>query len=465
MGSQGRLVIVSNRLPSVKVPSNDDERRELPVGGLVSAVRAGMEERGGLWVGWSGQYAEGVDANAPSVVSVGRIQLAAVDLPRNDVNLFYNLFSNRTLWPLLHSFPAKMIIRHDGYRSYRRINRRYAEALLTMLRRGDLVWVHDFQLMPLGHELRNLGWKGKIGYFLHTPFPPAEVFSLLPWGRELLDNLLDYDLMGLQTRRYEHNLLDTLSSELDGAIIGEVFKDGKRSLWTRVYPIGIDPDEMSQMASQAGQTAAGRFLRRISPGHQIVLGVDRLDYTKGIGQRLQTFEHVLEHYPALRGKVSMIQISAPSRSRVPEYVDERQQVDQLVGRINGRFSEAGWIPIHYLYRSYPQAELAAFYREADVCLVTPLRDGMNLVAKEYMACQGDDPGVVVLSKFCGAADTMKEALLVNPYDIEDTGAAIYHALHMPRRERLRRREALMETICEVTARDWSNSFLSDMASC
>ena len=161
----------------------------------------------------------------------------------------------------------------------------------------------------------------------------------------------------------------------------------------------------------------------------------------------------------------MIQISAPSRSRVPEYVDERQQVDQLVGRINGRFSEAGWIPIHYLYRSYPQAELAAFYREADVCLVTPLRDGMNLVAKEYMACQGDDPGVVVLSKFCGAADTMKEALLVNPYDIEDTGAAIYHALHMPRRERLRRREALMETISEVTARDWSNSFLSDLARC
>ena len=414
-------------------------------------------------MGWSGRTAERVDFTAPSVEAVGRIQLAAIDLTRSDANLFYNLFCNRTLWPLLHSFPAKMTIRHDAYRAYRRVNRRYAEVLLSILRKGDLVWVHDYHLIPLGHELRNLGWNGKIGYFLHTPFPPADVYSLLPWGRELLDMLMEYDLVGLQTKQYERNLLDALSTELDGAIIGDVFVNGGRSLWTRVYPIGVDPEDLSRMADQADQTGAGRFLRRISPDHKIVLGVDRMDYTKGIVRRLLTFEHMLEHYPALRGKVSMIQISAPSRSRVPEYVDERQQVNQLVGQINGRFSEAGWVPIHYLYRSYPQAELTAFYREANVCLVTPLRDGMNLVAKEYVACQDDDPGVVVLSRFCGAADTMKEALLVNPYDIEDTAAAIYRALHMPRRERIRRRDALMEDISEFTARVWCDSFLSDLA--
>ena len=463
MDDEGRLVAVSNRLPQIAEPATEEERQELPVGGLVSALRAALEKRGGLWLGWSGLTADAGEADGPAVSEIGRIRLAAMDLPRGEVNLFYNAFSNRTLWPLLHSFPAKMAIRHDAYRAYRRVNRRFAETLLPLLTEGDLVWVHDYHLIPLGHELRSLGWRGDLGYFLHTPFPPAEVFSLLPWARELLNMLLSYDLVGLQTRQYQQNLLDGLSTEVGGAVIGDTFTDGVRSSRVKVYPIGIDSEEIGRMAREADGTGGVRYLRRISPRHQIVLGVDRLDYTKGIAQRLMTFEHVLEHYPGLRGQVSMVQISAPSRSRVPEYAEERRQVDQVVGRINGRFSEAGWVPVHYLYRSYPQSELVAYYRQADVGLVTPLRDGMNLVAKEFVAAQGDDPGAVVLSRFCGAADTMKEALLVNPYDQEQTTRAIYQALRMPRRERLRRRDALMQGIRAFGAKQWSEAFLSDLA--
>ena len=274
---------------------------------------------------------------------------------------------------------------------------------------------------------------------------------------------MDFDLVGLQTRRYEHNLVDTLSSELRGYVIGDRFISEGRSIRTKAYPIGIDPDEIEQMTARANQTAASKFFRRLPPGQKVVLGVDRLDYTKGIVLRLLTFEHLLEHYPALRGRVIMVQISAPSRSRVPEYVEERRQVDQLVGRINGRFSEAGWVPIHYLYRSYSQDELVAFYNEADVCLVTPLRDGMNLVAKEFVAAQSEkDPGVVVLSRFCGAADSMNEALIINPYDVEETANAVYQALRMPDGERRRRWWALIGGVRAFTARDWSSAFLSDL---
>ena len=462
MDRSGRLVVVSNRLPSIEPPVGEDEGRDTPVGGLVSALRSALEKRGGLWVGWSGRVADQTAQTPPTISEIGPIQLASVELTRNETNLFYNVFCNRTLWPLLHSFPTKMTVRHDAYRAYMRTNRKYGEVLASMLRDDDLVWVHDFHLLPLGHELRRLGWQGEIGCFLHTPFPSAEVFTVLPWAPQILQMLLDYDLFGVQTRRYLGNLFDSMATELNGAVIGRDFVCGGRSLRANAWPIGIDAEAFQQMASQRQETPTGVFLHRISPAHKIVLGVDRLDYTKGIVQRLLTFEHLLEHYPALRGKVSLVQISAPSRSRVPEYVEERQKVNQLVGRINGRFSDAAWVPVRYLYRSFPQHELAAFYREAEVGLITPLRDGMNLVAKEFVASQGDDPGVVVLSKFCGAADTMKQALIVSPYDIESTAAAIHRALRMSRRERRSRWDVLMQEVRTFTAEAWSDSFLDDL---
>ena len=464
MGTKGQqLVVVSNRLPLLEAPSTDEERREAPVGGLVSALQSSLEQRGGTWVGWSGHVTERAPSGDPRVSAIGQVRLVGLDLPRAEFNLFYNVFCNRTLWPLLHSFPAKMTVRLDAYRAYRRVNRRFAEAVLRVANENDLVWVNDFHLFPIAKELRRLGWTGRIGFFLHTPFPPAEVFALLPWAEDLLEAFLDYDLFGLQTRRYERNLNDSMSTELGGGLIGDVFTNTNKSLRVKTYPIGIDPDEINRMASQAENLPGGSFLRQVSPELKIVLGVDRLDYTKGIGLRLRAFQQLLEHYPGLRGKVSMVQISAPSRSHVPEYIEERQQVDQLVGRINGRFSEGGWVPVHYLYRSYPQSELVAFYREANVGLVTPVRDGMNLVAKEFVAAQGDDPGVVVLSKFCGAVATMPEALIVNPYDLEETARAIYRGLRMPRRERVSRWSALIEGIRSYTAQDWSDEYLSDLA--
>jgi trehalose 6-phosphate synthase len=468
MPNFGRLVVVSNRVPTMAFPQTEEERRAQPVGGLVSALRSALEEHSGLWFGWSGTATERRPGDAPQVSATDPVQIATLDLSADEVNLFYSVFANRTLWPLLHSFLSFVQVRHDAYRAYRRVNRRFAESLSSFLREDDVVWVHDYHLISLGAELRSVGWRGKIGFFLHTPFPSADVFAVLPWSKTLMEEMLTYDLVGFHTRRYAYNMLDALVTELGGTVSGNRFTLEGQSVQVGVYPIGTDPDSFEQWAREATQERADRFLQRLvfrrdsSARLRIILGVDRLDYTKGIPQRLLTFEQLLESYPALRGKVSMVQISAPSRSRVPEYVREREWVDQLVGRINGRFSEADWVPVQYLYRSYSQQELAGFYREADVCLVTPLRDGMNLVAKEFVASQGTDPGVLVLSKFCGAAETMQEALIVNPYDLEGTADALHTALLMPLRERRRRHDALLQEVRTHTAQDWGRSFLDDL---
>lgn len=438
------------------------------MGGLVSAVQTALEQHGGLWFGWSGATTERRLAVEPSVVRSSGIDVGAMNLTADEVNLFYSVFANRTLWPLLHAFPNFVHLRHDAYRGYRRVNRRFAEGLYPLLRSGDVIWVQDYHLIPLGSELRRMGWQGKIGFFLHTPFPAAEVFSILPWARQLLEEFVSYDLVGFHTNRYAHNFLDTLQVEIGGAVDAGVFDGRSGTVGAGVYPIGTDPEQFQKWTRESGDTETTGLLQRLLPRRpverkKVVLGVDRLDYSKGIPQRLRAFETMLDRFPAVRGKVTMIQISAPSRSRVPEYVQERERVDGLVGRINGRFAEADWVPVHYLYRSYNQEELAGFFREADVCLVTPLRDGMNLIAKEFVAAQGADPGVLVLSRFCGAAETMREALIVNPYDLEGTAEAMHTALAMGHRERIRRWKALNEDVQLNTAKAWADNFLADLS--
>ena len=462
-----RLVVVSNRLPASTLPDASRDQRNQPVGGLVSAVQSALEQHGGLWFGWSGTTTERRLALEPSIARSGSIDVGAMNLTADEVNLFYSVFANRTLWPLLHAFPNFIQLRHDAYRGYRRVNRRFAQGLYPLLRSGDVVWVQDYHLIPLGSELRRMGWQGKIGFFLHTPFPAAEVFAILPWARQLLEQFVSYDLVGFHTNRYAHNFLDTLQVEIGGTVDTGVFSGRSEVVSAGVYPIGTDPDQFQRWTRESGEAETGGLLQRLLPRRpterkKVVLGVDRLDYSKGIPQRLRAFEAMLDRYPAVRGKVTMIQISAPSRSRVPEYVQERERVDGLVGRINGRFAEADWVPIHYLYRSYSQEELANFFREADVCLVTPLRDGMNLIAKEFVAAQGADPGVLVLSRFCGAAETMQEALIVNPYDLEGTAEAMHYALSMTHRERRRRWMILNEDVQSNTARAWADNFLADL---
>jgi trehalose 6-phosphate synthase len=457
----GRLVIASNRLPPRQRDSNGTASRLASVGGLVSALEPALMDHGGLWFGWSGST-EHPDALTASE-SVGPITFSAVDISADEEALYYNGFSNRTLWPLLHGFSPKAEIDRSSYVAYRDTNRRLAERLVAELGSDDLLWVQDYHLIPLGLELRRLGWMGKMGWFLHTPFPPAETFAVLPWAAELLEALTHYALIGLHTKRYVRNLYDSLGGELPrGSVLGNAFAVSGRIAKIGAYPVGIDPS-LFEGTSPPEDSSVLDLFSDLDEDHQILLGVDRLDYTKGIPLRLLAFERFLDNHPELHGKVTLVQVAVPSREGVQEYEDERNHVDQLVGRINGRFSELHWAPIRYLYRSYPREDLRAFYHRARVCMVTPLADGMNLVAKEYVASQtADDPGTLILSKFCGAAETMRDALIVNPYDTDSCADALYLGLTMPVSQRRARRENLMLGVREFTATQWSNTFVNDL---
>jgi trehalose 6-phosphate synthase len=457
-----RLVVVSNRVPQMEAFRQSVEGENLAaLGGLVTAVQPAIRGRDALWFGWSGET-NGRTEDEPKTVQVGSTQLATISFPGKDWSLFYSLFCNQTLWPLFHSFPERVSIRVDAWRAYLRVNRRYAQVLLGLLKPRDILWIHDYHLFTLGSELRRLGWQGNMGFFLHIPFPPPEILSVLPWGPQLLRGLLAYDLVGVHTLQYAKNCLDALVMELGGSATDRTFTSDEGTTNITARPVGIDPFQFRQWSQGGIQTEPRRLLQRLSPGRHIILGVDRLDYTKGVPHRLMAFERLLERYPNHRGKVILVQVASPSRTNVPHYVQEKEQVERLVGRINGRYATGDWTPVHYLYRTASQTELAFLYRRAAVCLVTPLRDGMNLVAKEFVASQGDPPGVLVLSRFCGAAETMLEALQVNPYDIDHTARTIHEALVMPTKERRRRSRALLEDVRTNTAQRWCDGFLEEL---
>ena len=452
--------MVSNRVPSAS-DLDPTSRGAGAVGGLVSAVRASLIETGGMWVGWSGRTAPRRSrAGAEVARTPGAVELATIDLTADESNLFYTGFSNRTLWPILHSFIERTQFRHDTYRAYRRVNRRYAQALSSVLRDDDVVWIHDYHLFPLGEELRRLGWSGRLGFFLHTPFPAADIFSVLPWSRDLLAAMLSYDLVGVHTRRYILNLVDAFGSALGGDWNGRDFAYGGRSTRLGVYPIGIDPSTFQDAARSSGESLKGML--GLDPATRVIIGVDRLDYTKGIPHRLQAFSRMLDQHRHLHGKVAFVQISNPSRARLPEYVREREAVERLVGEINGRYSEGGWIPLRYLYRYFTQENLATFYRDADVNMVTPLRDGMNLIAKEFVVSQVAEPGVLLLSSLAGAADELTDAVIVNPFDIDGMARSLYDALQMPPAERRSRWQRMNEAVESNTASWWSATFTADL---
>ena len=456
--------MVSNRVPSAE--DLDPARKGAgAVGGLVSAVRASLLETGGAWFGWSGFAAAGRPRSdhlgAPEVTRTpGPVELATIDLTEVEADLYYAGFSNRTLWPLLHSFIERAQIRHDAYHAYRRVNRLFAQALISMLREDDLVWVHDYHMLPVAEELRRLGWDGRLGFFLHTPFPGADVFSVLPWARELLCAMLSFDLIGAHTRRYMLNLVDAFRSELGGDWNGQDFAYRGRAARLGVYPIGIDPEPFRVAARESAESLTAML--GLDDDTRIIIGVDRLDYTKGIPHRLRSFAKMLEERPDLHGKVVFVQISNPSRADVPEYVRERETVERLVGEINGRYSRGAWVPVRYLYRYFSQQSLAAFYRDADVNMVTPLRDGMNLIAKEFVVSQVRDPGALILSGLAGAAAELSDAIIVNPFDTDGMAQSLYDALKMPRDEREARWRRMNEAITKRTASWWSAAFTGDL---
>jgi trehalose 6-phosphate synthase len=453
-----RLVVVSNRVTPVT------GARAATAGGLAVGVHAALRETGGIWFGWSGDVTP-VSAAMPKVFRTGRITYATVDLSKAEFDGYYGGFANRTLWPLCHYRLDLTSFEHAWYATYRRVNQLFAEHLAPYLRDDDLIWIHDYHLIPMGEELRRLGVRARIGFFLHIPWPSSEIYVALPWHEALARALSAYDLVGFQTALDERNFADYVLREAGG----RVETDGRlrafgRSFRAASFPIGIDAEDFAQMAQSADAERRSRKLKQSLSNRDLIIGVDRLDYTKGILERLRAYELLLASYPEHRGRISFVQISAPSREDVPEYLDLRHDVEQTSGRINGRFSEFDWVPLQYINRSFPRRTLAGFFRISRIGYVTPLRDGMNLVAKEYVAAQDPaDPGVLVLSRFAGAAGELDGALVVNPFDVEAVAEAVHAGLVMPQDERRDRFERMILPVRRHDVTAWRIAFVQALA--
>lgn len=451
-----RLVVASNR---VSVPTRG---RTASAGGLAVGVQAALAELGGLWFGWSGQLVPG-PPEPPGPARSGPVSYLLTDLTEAEHTGYYAGFANRTLWPLCHYRLDLARFEHAWWQSYRAVNRRLAAELAPHIADDDLVWVHDYHLVPLGHELRQLGVKARLGFFLHIPWPAAQVLAVMPWHRQLVGDLCAYDVVGFQTPTDVRQLKDYLERELGAACDdGGAVRALGRSLELIACPIGIDVDEMQALAAGPDAEAHATRMRAALRRRTLVVGVDRLDYSKGIPERLRAFEHLLRDHEDLRGAVTFLQISAPSREEVPEYLSLRSEVEQLAGAINGRYADPDWVPLRYINRTYPRKALAGFYRLARIGLVTPLRDGLNMVAEEMVAAQDEsDPAALVLSRFAGVASVLESAgaLITNPSDVVDTAAALRRGLLMSREERTDRWRGLLAAVRQNDVHAWRRRFL------
>ena len=452
------LLVLSNRLPELR-SSTTTPARKRNVGGLVSALGPTMTARKAIWLGWSGRTHADATGTAVGLDHAEGLSLAWVDFPEDWHRHYYNGLCNSALWPLLHSFPGRLKISHADWHCYERANEAFATVATKLVRSGSTVWVHDYHLLLLARFLRERGHLGPIGLFQHVPFPGPDILFLLPWAPEILSAMLAFDLIGFHTRSYVRNFLQCASS-VDGARIeGDVVIRGGHRTRVAAFPLGIIPEQFQESAEVEPSDEIAGMVRTIGSA-RLVLGVDRLDYTKGIPERIAAFGALLEQSPEWRKKACLVQVSVPSRADVPDYAEQRSRIENIVGRVNGEHGEADWVPIRYLYRSYRRSQLSELYRAADVGYVTPLRDGMNLVAKEYVAAQDPQrPGVLVLSRFAGAAEELGDALLVNPWDAEGTARDLKRALEMPLDERKRRHALLLDVISGTTATTWAESFL------
>ena len=451
-----RLIAVSNRIPK------PGER--YTAGGLAVAVRNALEKRGGLWLGWSGEISEaGPLGREQKTVSWNNVDYVTIDLTSRDQDEYYNGFANRALWPLFHHQPGLTEFARRDMAGYYRVNETFARVLAPMLRPDDVIWVHDYHLIPLASELRACGVNNRIGFFLHIPWPAPELLSILPNHMRLAANLASYDLVGFQTRPFMDNFLAYLLEELGiEANDGRVDAFGRR-FRVAVFPISIDTEEFIRFA-QAPQPSAARRVEASLQGRPLALSVDRLDYSKGIPQRLDAYGRLLELYPDFRGRFTALQIAPTTREQIPEYMEINREVAEAAGRVNGRFGDLDWTPIRYVNRSISRPTLAALYRAAQVGVVTPLRDGMNLVAKEYVASQKEnDPGVLVLSRFAGAARELRGALIVNPYDADGVAHALKAAFEMPLEERVARHRPMLSHLREYDVHRWCLNFLQALA--
>lgn len=454
-----RLVVVSNR---VAMPRERVSR----AGGLAVALRESLQQHGGLWFGWSGEIND-VPSPEPRRARQGRVDYAVLDLTTEEHKGFYLEFSNGMLWPLCHYRLGLIEFRRSAWDSYLAVNARFADQLVTELKPDDVIWIHDYHFIPLAAELRRRGVQNRIGFFMHIPFPAPEVLAALPGHERLVRDLCAYDLVGFQTRGDVRALTEYILHEAEGTVIGNSGEGDVRvsafgrELRVGTFPIGIDTQDFAEIAAGGANSDETQRLTESLAGRALVVGVDRLDYSKGIPQRFEAFQHLLGSRPEHRGKVTFMQIAPISRGEVAQYRKLRSELDALTGRINGRFAEFDWVPVRYLNKSFARNTLAGFYRHARVGLVTPLRDGMNLVAKEYVASQNPaDPGALVLSRFAGAARELKGALLVNPYDTEHIADALHRALVMPLDERRQRWESMMAVLKVNTISHWRENYLA-----
>ena len=454
-----RLIVISNRVAAPK-PEGEGGAQ----GGLAVALSAALREYKGLWFGWSGEKIDEFTGHIDFRRHDG-VASATIDLEEQDVEEYYNGYANRTLWPLFHYRIDLAEYDRSFGSGYERVNERFAETVAPLIDPDDLVWVHDYHLIPLGAQLRQRGLRNRIGFFLHIPWPPARLLTSLPAHERLVLSLLAYDVIGFQTQEWLESFTNYVERELGGHCDADgTIHVGERSVHAAAYPIGIDYKEFAEaVRSPEAQEACDR-LTASAAGRHTIIGVDRLDYSKGLAERFEGYRRFLEDNEDCRGGVFLLQIAPPSRGEVHTYEAIRESLDELSGRINGEFASVDWVPIRYVNQGYGREDLAGFYRAAKVALVTPLRDGMNLVAKEYVAAQDpEDPGVLILSRFAGAALQLKDALLVNPYSKEDISDAIRKAIEMPRAERIRRWRALHDNVRREDVVWWRRRFVEALA--
>ena len=449
-----RLVVVSNRVPA-------SSKNAASAGGLSVALQAALAKQGGLWFGWSGETSGERETDQLHRREDGNITYALVDLTQRDLDEYYTGFANRALWPLFHYRIDLTDFSRKDMAGYFRVNRFFARLLAPLVKPDDIIWVHDYHLIPLASELRQMGLKNRMGFFLHIPWPPPDVLFALPPHETIVRALASYDLVGFQTVFDAENFASCLVREGLGRRIGEeVFDAYGRRFALGVFPIGIETDEFATLAADAHLNALVQRLLHSIEGEKLIIGVDRLDYSKGLAQRIEGFSRFIDNNPAARGKVVFLQITPKSRSEVPEYAQMQREIAELAGAVNGTLGDVDWTPIRYINKTITRPALAGLYRIARVGLVTPLRDGMNLVAKEYIASQDpDDPGVLVLSRFAGAARELDGALLVNPYDVEDIATALARAFDMPKDERKTRWRGMFSRIRRQDVMQWCGDFL------
>lgn len=448
-----RIFIISNR---VAIP-----KAGIQPGGLEVVLKSTLKKNPCVWLGWSGEVN---DTPRTHTIKKGRNSYIVLDLRTEDFEEYYNGFANRVLWPIFHYRIDLAEFSRRDLSGYRRVNEQFADELAKVLKPDDIIWVHDYHLIPLAQALQARGLDNRIGFFLHIPLPPPEILTAMPHHDTLIPALGAYDLVGFQTDGDAANFARYLAKELGtGSHMSLTLGSGRRAMRLGTFPVGIETRQFTRLASRSVRTKFVRKVVNSIPG-KLIIGVDRLDYSKGIAQRMEGYERFLLGHPEWLGKVTYLQITPKSRSQIKEYAEMEQAVSSAAGRINGAFSEAAWTPVRYVNRPYSRTALAGLYRASHVGLVTPMRDGMNLVAKEYVAAQDpDDPGVLILSRFAGAADEFRAALLVNPYDPDAVGAAIGRAMAMPQDERKQRHAELYASLLRNDISDWGDRFLAALA--